>query len=123
MGLGNGCLFCPTMAIVSTYFAKRKMLAIGIVAAGSATGGLVFPGMARQLLERVGFGWTVRAIGLVQAVTGVVCAVVLRPRIGPRKGGGLVDLEAWKEGEYVFYTVGAFMVSYHICFLLFEGGS
>ncbi|KAK5659358.1 hypothetical protein OQA88_1451 [Cercophora sp. LCS_1] len=93
-----------------SWIGKKKMLAIGIVACGSATGGLIFPSMARQLLERVGFGWTIRAIGLVQAVTGVVCVVGLKPRIRPRSGGEWFDLEAWKEGEYVFYTAGAFMM-------------
>lgn len=55
MGLGSGCLFTPTIATVSTYFDKRRSLALGFTASGSATGGLVFPAMARQLLPRVGF--------------------------------------------------------------------
>jgi hypothetical protein len=40
-GLGNGLQFCPTMSLLSTYFSTNKSLAIGIAAAGSATGGLV----------------------------------------------------------------------------------
>ena len=79
MGLGNGCLFCPSIAIVSTYFSKKRNLAMGIAAMGSATGGLIFPSMARQLLPTVGFAWTMRAIGFVQLATLMkpVCALCL----------------------------------------------
>ncbi|UKZ59189.1 uncharacterized protein TrAtP1_000507 [Trichoderma atroviride] len=39
MGLGNGCLFCPSLAVVSTYFSKRRALAIGIISSGTGVGG------------------------------------------------------------------------------------
>ena len=38
VGIGNGLLFLPSIAIVPQYFAKRKALASGIVAAGSSIG-------------------------------------------------------------------------------------
>ncbi|KAK1753726.1 major facilitator superfamily domain-containing protein [Echria macrotheca] len=117
MGVGNGCMFLPCMAIVSTYFEKRRALAIGIVACGSATGGLVFPSMARELLGRVGFAWTIRAIGFVQAVTLVGSGLLVKPRVRPRRGGAWLELEAFREGEYTLYMIGSFM-----CFLgLFFG--
>jgi len=124
MGLGNGVLFCPTIAVVSTYFSKKRALAIGMVACGSATGGLVFPSVARQMLPAVGFGWTVRTVGFLQAGTLGVCCLFLRPRVllssgdkGRRGGGGggggfgWLDLEAFKEWEYNFYLLGSFAVS------------
>lgn len=117
MGFGMGCMFCPTMAIISTYFAKRRSLAIGIVACGSATGGLIFPGMVRALLGRVGFAWTVRSVGLVQTVTLGISGLVIKPRVHVRarnlnSGSGSsswLDLPAFKEGEYTLYTIGSFM--------------
>ncbi|RSL65565.1 hypothetical protein CEP53_003623 [Fusarium sp. AF-6] len=45
-GLGNGLLFTPALAVVSTYFKRRRSLAFGITATGSASGGLIFPSMA-----------------------------------------------------------------------------
>ncbi|KAF5019792.1 hypothetical protein F66182_8161 [Fusarium sp. NRRL 66182] len=68
-GLGNGFLVTPAVSVTSTYFARRRSLAIGIATSGSVTGGLVFSAMARQLLPSVGFGWAMRAIGFVQAGT------------------------------------------------------
>lgn len=112
MGIGNGCLFCPTVATVSTYFSKKRGLAIGMTACGSATGGLIFPAMARQLLPTVGFPWTVRAIGFIQALGLVLANIGLRRRIPPRKAGALVEWAAFGELEYTFYAAGSFT-----CFL------
>ena len=41
VGIGNGLLFLPSIAIVPEYFSKRKALASGIVAAGSSLGTLL----------------------------------------------------------------------------------
>ncbi|KAB5533444.1 major facilitator superfamily domain-containing protein [Coniochaeta sp. 2T2.1] len=108
MGLGNGFMFCPTMAVLSTYFAKKKMFVMGIAACGSATGGLVFPVIAREMLPSVGFAWTMRTIGFIQLAGLVVANWVLKARMPPRRTGALVDWAAFGELEYVFYAAGAF---------------
>ena len=112
IGVGNGCLFCPTMAVLSTYFAKRRSFAIGVAACGAATGGLVFPSMARELLPGVGFAWTLRAIGFIQLAALGVANWGLRTRIPPRRAGSLVEWGAFREAEYTFYALGSFLVSF-----------
>ena len=42
-GIGNGLIFTPCIALVSTYFAKRRGLALALTACGAPTGGIVFP--------------------------------------------------------------------------------
>jgi MFS family permease len=111
MGLGNGLLFCPCISTVSTYFSKRRNIAIGMAACGSATGGLVFPSMVRQLLPSQGFPAAMRAIGYVQIATFAVALVGLKQRIPPRKSGPLVEWRAFLEGEYALYAAGSFSVS------------
>ena len=64
-GLGNGLLFCPTIALVSIYFTTNRSLAISTVATGAGTGGVVFPLIAQQLLPRIGSAWTMRVTGLI----------------------------------------------------------
>ncbi|KAL2263950.1 hypothetical protein VTK26DRAFT_4137 [Humicola hyalothermophila] len=108
MGLGNGCMFCPCIATVSTYFSRKRSLAIGIVACGSATGGLVFPSMVRQLAPARGFPSAMRAIGYVQVATLAVVFVFLKPRLKPRKSGPLVEWGAFKEAEYSLYAAATF---------------
>ncbi len=111
MGLGNGCLFCPAIAVLSTYFSKRKSLAIGLAACGSATGGLIYPSIVRQLLPRVGLAWTLRCMGFIQLVTLVLANAGLRPRVPPRKKGRIVEWAAFREVDYALYAVAAFFVS------------
>ncbi|KAL2166128.1 hypothetical protein VTG60DRAFT_3267 [Thermothelomyces hinnuleus] len=108
MGVGNGCLFCPCVSTLSTYFDKKRALAIALGACGSATGGLVFPSMVRQLLPTQGFPAAMRAIGYVQVATFAVALVGLKQRIPPRKSGPLVEWKAFCEGEYTLYAAGSF---------------
>ena len=112
IGIAHGCLFCPTLAVLSTYFHRKRALAVGIAACGSATGGLVFPTMVRQLLPKIGFPWTVRAIGFVQLSMIIIVNLTARTRIRPRKAGPLVEWQAFKELEYTFYAAAAFFVSH-----------
>ena len=38
VGLGSGCLYIPSVAIVSTYFTTKKAFATGIAFGGSSLG-------------------------------------------------------------------------------------
>ncbi|CAI0649071.1 unnamed protein product [Colletotrichum noveboracense] len=107
VGIGSGCLFCPAVAIVSTYFNKRRSLAIGITACGSGVGGILYPVLVRQLLPRVGFGWTMRTIGFVQGGGLAIAVAILRPRVLPRKTGQFVEWSAFRELEYTSYACGS----------------
>jgi len=42
VGLGNGCLFLPSISVLSTYFRKKSALSQGIASAGSGLG-MIFP--------------------------------------------------------------------------------
>ncbi|KAL5627392.1 hypothetical protein BROUX41_003545 [Berkeleyomyces rouxiae] len=111
-GLGNGCLFCPTVTTVSTYFSSHRVLAIGIAACGTATGGLIFPGIARAMLPEHGMAWTLRTMGFVQFVSLIFAFCLVKPRIPPRRSGQIIEWAAFKELEYTYYAVGNFF-----CFL------
>ncbi|EKJ70956.1 hypothetical protein FPSE_08870 [Fusarium pseudograminearum CS3096] len=49
-GIGAGLAYCPVMACVSTYFTKKRAFAIAVVTSGSATGGIIFPIIAQQVI-------------------------------------------------------------------------
>jgi MFS family permease len=111
VGLGMGGLFTPVMAVLSTYFKHRRNLAIGIAISGSATGGMMYPGMARQLLSQIGFAWTMRAMALVQLVSLLVANIFMKARLRPRRSGPLVEYSAFQEKPYLLFTIGMFFVS------------
>ncbi|GAA5931316.1 hypothetical protein JCM10213_000274 [Rhodosporidiobolus nylandii] len=80
-GVGNGLLFLPSLSIQSHWFAKRRNLAIGIVASGSSLGGIAFPIMLNKLFTNpdVGFANGVRDSGYVIVACLVVANAIMSP--------------------------------------------
>lgn len=111
IGIGTGIIVCPIMAVASTYFSTKKTLAMGVITAGNAVGGLIYPAMARQLLPTVGFGWAIRAIAFVQAATMIFVLLVARARVQPRKESSIFVFTASLDVDFTFYLFGAFFVS------------
>ncbi|KAI1395244.1 MFS general substrate transporter [Hypoxylon fuscum] len=107
-GLGAGILYCPIIACTATYFSKKRALAIALVTSGGATGGTIFPVIAQQLPDKVGFPWTMRVMGFIVMFNAAVMLVFARTRLPPRPRGPLVEWSAFKELPYTFYTAGAF---------------
>jgi MFS family permease len=122
-GLGNGMQFTPAVALMSTYFARRRSLAIGLAASGSSVGGVVYPLLVRQLLPRVGFAWTLRAVALLMGFVGVVAAAFLRPRVTPRCGpktrAPLVEWAAFRETPYALLCAGVWLVFFPLFFAFY----
>ncbi|KAF3073528.1 Peptide chain release factor 1 [Trichoderma lentiforme] len=108
-GLGCGLVFAPTIANMSTYFSKKKILALSAAACGGGTGGVVFPLIAQQLIPKVGFRWTVRVMGFVVLASSVIIVSLMRTRLPPRKAGPLVDWSAFKELTYVLFAISMFI--------------
>ncbi|KAL7764827.1 hypothetical protein ACKLNR_005972 [Fusarium oxysporum f. sp. zingiberi] len=107
-GLGNGIIFAPTIANMSTYFTTKKTIAISAGACGAGTGGIVFPLIAQQLLPKIGFRWTVRVMGLVVAVSSMIIMIIAKTRLKARKAGPLVEWAAFKEPAYVLFAAAMF---------------
>lgn len=69
---------------VSTWFLKKRGAALGLVAAGSSLGGLVFPAMIINLLPRVGFGWAIRCCAFLILALLLFANYALTSRIKPQ---------------------------------------
>jgi MFS family permease len=108
-GIGCGMQFCPAVSLVTTYFQKNRNLAVAIVVSGSATGGMVYPTIVRQLLPKIGFAWCLRVMGLIMVVIDILTSSLLRPRLPPRKSGPIIDFSAFREMTYSLYCVGVFL--------------
>lgn len=108
-GLGDGLVFCPTIALLATYFAKRRAMAIAINAAGAGTGGIVFPLIAQQLLHKIGFQWTMRVMGFVMLFNMGIILCLARTRLPPRKVGPFVEWSALRELPYTLFCAGMFL--------------
>ena len=118
-GLGNGLLFCPSLALLSTYFTTKRALAISIAASGTATGGLVFPVIVQQLLPKIGFPWTVRILGFVMLALQATAFAFLRTRLPPRKTGSLVEWSAFAEMPYLLFSISMFLCFWGLYFAFY----
>lgn len=121
-GLGNGIMFAPVVANITTYFSKKKSLAVSASACGGATGGMVFPLMAQQLIPRIGFAWTVRAMGLVVLCTSTLAFLLIKPRLPPRKSGPIVEIAAFRESTYLLFAISMFFVLWAAYFAYYYVG-
>jgi len=108
IGLGSGCLFIPSVAIVSTYFTTKKSFATGIVASGSSLGGVIYPIIFAQLQPKIGFGWATRVIAFIALAGLLLSCLVMRVRITPTQKRRLLDLSAFKEVPYTMFSFGEF---------------
>jgi predicted MFS family arabinose efflux permease len=118
IGLGPGMLFVPSVAILSQYFRKRIALSVGVAAAGSSLGGVIYPIVLHRLLRQVGFGWAVRTLGFIALATLVVPNVVMRMRVLPKGRRAFLDLTAFRSPEYVLF-VGASFIGFMGLYMIF----
>lgn len=109
VGLGAGCLFIPSVAIIATYFKKRRAFATGVGASGSSIGGVIYPIVFHQLQPRIGFGWATRVIGFIALGTLAISSVLIRQRITPKARRALIDVPALKEPAYMLFNLALFL--------------
>ena len=105
IGLGNGCLFIPSVAVLPQYFSSKKALANGLAASGSSFGGVIYPIVFRRLEQQIGFGWATRVLGFLSFATVWFSVLVMRPRVVPKQKRHLTDLAAFKELPYTLFCI------------------
>ncbi|KAJ6786629.1 hypothetical protein PWT90_03718 [Aphanocladium album] len=83
LGASMSCLFCPAIATVSRYFQKNKGLAMGVTVEGSSTGGVIWPIVLNELLNKdgVSFGWTIRIVGFIMISLLVLAVLTVTPPV------------------------------------------
>jgi len=105
VGLGAGCLFVPSVAILPTYFSRKLGLAVGLAAAGSSMGGIIYPIIFYRLVNQIGFGWSVRVLGFICLATLLIPIAIIRMRVKPPKARALVDWTVFTDWPFVFFTI------------------
>lgn len=136
-GIGMGLMYMPTVAVISSYFQKKRALALTTSASGSGIGSIVFPLVVQNLqtklgeffaaadlayhsdLASTGFAWAVRVQALIALFFSIIIVSLLKPRLPPRKSGPLIELRAFLEPAYSFFTVGMFFIFWPLYFGFF----
>ncbi|VUC20735.1 unnamed protein product [Clonostachys rosea] len=118
-GLGGGIFFTPSLALVATYFSKKRGLAMGIATTGNSAGGIIYPLVVRQLLPRVGFKWTALTLGFINMAGLLLVVSFMRPRLPPRRSGPVIDWTAFTEPIYVTYVFGVFFFIWTVFYTMY----
>ncbi|RDB22890.1 Riboflavin transporter MCH5 [Hypsizygus marmoreus] len=116
VGISCGMCYGSVIGLIGNWFQKKRGLALAISTLGTSIGGTVFPILARVLIPRVGFPWTMRIIGFVICFTLGIANLTLRRRI-PVKNieGGLFNLRGFRSYPFTIYciaTLAAFLGVY-----------
>ncbi|KAI0672767.1 MFS general substrate transporter [Trametes maxima] len=109
-GLASGVVFGVVMGCPAHWFKHRIGLALGIMALGSSLGGTTFPIAVRNLIDRVGFKWTMRIIGFIELVLLSFQFATVERRLPPKKHTGpFFDLSAFKSPQFSLYCTSSFL--------------
>jgi MFS family permease len=110
IGLGGGLVFIPSLSLVSTYFSKKRALALAIFAIGNSMGWLIVAAILQGLLPKVGYAWAIRVCGLVVMVSMVLANFILKPRPIERPGerAPVIKWGAFREKTYALFSAGMF---------------
>ncbi|EXJ81411.1 hypothetical protein A1O3_07703 [Capronia epimyces CBS 606.96] len=115
-GLGCGVLYIPGLALVGRSFTRRRAMAMGIVSSGAPVGGIIYTITFDQVIDSLGFAWTVRVMGFIMLGSYLIAFPLLlwgTANTGdiasgtPRK---LFDKSAFKDLAFWMYTWANFFL-------------
>jgi len=110
VGLGFGCIFVPSVAIIARWFTTKRALATGIAAAGGSVGAVLYPIIFERLQPKVGFGWAVRVIAFISLATLLYALAVVKPIPGSSSGSrSLFDSTAFRNPAFIVYSISMFL--------------
>lgn len=109
--LGASMIFYPSMSAVTTWFFKKRALALGITASGSSIGGVIFPIMVQRMIPEVGFGWTMRTCAFLILGLMIVANLTIVSRIPPRRTPvrPMDFVKPFKDSRFSILAVGTFL--------------
>ncbi|MGD9801983.1 MAG: MFS transporter [Hyphomicrobiaceae bacterium] len=83
VGVGAGCAYIPTFAILGGWFERQRTRALSIGAAGTGCGMLIIPPTAASLVQSI--GWRGAMIGLALLSGALLTACAMFVRAPPRR--------------------------------------
>ena len=119
VGIGAGCLFVPCVAVLPTYFNTKLGLAIGLASAGSSLGGVIYPIVLYELIDTLGFGWSVRVLAFIALGTLLIPVAVMKMRVKPPKARALADWSAFTDWGWSVFTIATFIGFTGVAVILF----
>ncbi|PFH48947.1 hypothetical protein AMATHDRAFT_195751 [Amanita thiersii Skay4041] len=121
-GLASGLTYVPTLTVVSHYFQRRRPLAMGVVAAGSALGAVLHPIMLNKLFNnpRIGFHIGVRISAALNVFLLIIACLITRTRLPPQKDKRPPPIGSFfRDTPYAIFILGMVLVFFGLFFPIF----
>jgi MFS family permease len=95
--------YVPSLAVIGGWFVRRRNLALGVAAAGTGSGTLVFPPIAAMLIEHYGWRAAFIVLGVAGGLVLLGCAALTRAPPVARGGdtAGLRPSEMMRSRAFV----------------------
>nr|QFR37122.1 MFS transporter [Cyberlindnera americana] len=77
--IGSSLLFPPIMFSPIEWFKRRRATALGMSMCGVSLGGMIWPIIFKNMINKYGFGWTTRAIAFVY-IPVTIGAIIMIPQ-------------------------------------------
>ena len=127
LGLANGFLYLPGLALVGRSFKKHRAFAMGITTCGAPTGGVIYTLCFEQLIGKLGWAWMVRVMGFVMLGSYLIAFPLLlwgASNMGDIAVGTkrkLIDPTAFRDLPFWAYTMSNVLIfmGYMVPFIFF----
>ncbi|OJJ98031.1 hypothetical protein ASPACDRAFT_53556 [Aspergillus aculeatus ATCC 16872] len=108
--IGTSALFHCSINSISTWFGRRRALALGIATSGASLGGVILPIMLTRLFDQLDFGWAVRICAFLILFCLVIANCTLKSRLQHRrKPFHFLDfVRPLREVPFLLTTAGTF---------------
>ena len=108
--IGACCIFTPAIACVSTWFYKKRGMAIGITASASSLGGVLFPIIVSRMIRETGFPWAMRTCAFLILGLCTFAIFTLKSRLppNPRPWSFVAFVRPLKETPMLLLTLATF---------------
>lgn len=102
------------LAALSTWFVKKRGLAMGVMATGSSVGGVIFPIMVSRMIRNNGYPWALRTAAFLILGLQIVACLTVRSRVKPvPKKMALGRFTApFTEFAFVLLLLGIFLLTF-----------
>lgn len=108
--IGNSALFHSGVNSISTWFGRRRALALGIATSGASLGGVILPIMLTRLFDLLSFGWAMRICGFLILFLLIITNLTTTSRlVHTRKQYHIRDfIRPLRELPFILTTAGTF---------------
>jgi MFS family permease len=108
-GIGSSLLYFPMLAAAPEYFDTHRGSAMGFILSGAGIGGLTFAPLTRVLLAKVGAAWSLRIIGAIAAVIGILNALATPESRSIARRPTMVNWNVLKRPTFILSAIGAML--------------